>query len=563
MSTELVEFHARQPADRRPALAARRAAFHHAGGHDATVQVVRRRPGDRGDHRPARAPQRRGPATAAALLRGLRGLRRRTTAVGGRPHRGAAAPSAPGPTSRRWPRATAARCPTTGPGRWARPAWSCPSRSSPPSRASPWPAASSWPCGATCGWRPPTPSSACSAGASACRCSTGHRPAAPAHRPGPGPRPHPDRPRGRGHEALAMGLVNRVVPERRGPGARRVAWAHQLAALPQICLRNDRLSALAQWGQPVADAMARELRLGLDSLASPEPLAGARGSPPGPGATARCVDPAGRLTGRAGRRDGGRRRLRLRRHADRRRERLRLPVGAGRAAGRVAAVRWPWPRSWPSPPWPAAAGPTRPRSGCSSGSWPAWPGRTPRGGGRPLRTGPPGPAPAGPTSADRLEWHRRRGDRVVIVSASPERLRRGRPADQLGADGVIATRLEVRRRHRSPGATRAPTAGGRRSPPPAALDRESGTAPDRLWAYGNSRGDLTHAAGRRRGRQRRPARPDGRPAGLPGPRTATGPDPAAGRRPEMGARRPPRPRVQRYSFRRIHTRTNQPQIGGR
>ena len=40
-------------------------------------------------------------------------------------------------------------------------------------------------------------------------------------------------------EALAMGLVNRLVP----PGqalAAAVALAHELAALPQICLRSDR-----------------------------------------------------------------------------------------------------------------------------------------------------------------------------------------------------------------------------------------------------------------------------------------------------------------------------------
>src|SRR6266581_3154637 len=39
-------------------------------------------------------------------------------------------------------------------------------------------------------------------------------------------------------EALALGLANRVVPK----GAARAAaeaWAHELAALPQICLRSD------------------------------------------------------------------------------------------------------------------------------------------------------------------------------------------------------------------------------------------------------------------------------------------------------------------------------------
>ena len=48
-------------------------------------------------------------------------------------------------------------------------------------------------------------------------------------------------------EALTMGLANRVVaPGEALPAA--VALAHQLAALPQICLRSDRMSALEQWG---------------------------------------------------------------------------------------------------------------------------------------------------------------------------------------------------------------------------------------------------------------------------------------------------------------------------
>ena len=51
-------------------------------------------------------------------------------------------------------------------------------------------------------------------------------------------------------------------------------------------------------------------------------------------------------------------------------------------------------------------------------------------------------ATSGPTVRRRFDWHRRRGDRVVIVSASPE-LYVGSAGDLLGADGVIATRLAV------------------------------------------------------------------------------------------------------------------------
>jgi enoyl-CoA hydratase len=75
-------------------------------------------------------------------------------------------------------------------------------------------------------------------------------------------------------EALAMGLVNRVVPS----GAARdqaVAWGHELAALPQACLRNDRLSTLAQWGLPVEEALLTEYRFGRASLASPDAAEGA------------------------------------------------------------------------------------------------------------------------------------------------------------------------------------------------------------------------------------------------------------------------------------------------
>jgi enoyl-CoA hydratase len=75
-------------------------------------------------------------------------------------------------------------------------------------------------------------------------------------------------------EALAMGLANRVVANGTALGA-AVAWAAELAALPQVCMRNDRRSTVAQWGLPVDEALALETRLGLDSLASGEALDGA------------------------------------------------------------------------------------------------------------------------------------------------------------------------------------------------------------------------------------------------------------------------------------------------
>ncbi|MEO3807813.1 crotonase/enoyl-CoA hydratase family protein [Sphaerisporangium sp. B11E5] len=66
-------------------------------------------------------------------------------------------------------------------------------------------------------------------------------------------------------EALAIGLADRVVP----PGQAREAaekLAAELAALPQECLRGDRMSALEQEGLPLEDALRGEFRHGVESL---------------------------------------------------------------------------------------------------------------------------------------------------------------------------------------------------------------------------------------------------------------------------------------------------------
>ncbi|HZU40973.1 MAG TPA: crotonase/enoyl-CoA hydratase family protein [Solirubrobacteraceae bacterium] len=67
-------------------------------------------------------------------------------------------------------------------------------------------------------------------------------------------------------EALEIGLVNRLVPRGEGLAAAQ-ALARELAAFPQTCLREDRLSLLEQEGRSEAEAMAGELRHGLVSLA--------------------------------------------------------------------------------------------------------------------------------------------------------------------------------------------------------------------------------------------------------------------------------------------------------
>jgi enoyl-CoA hydratase len=66
-------------------------------------------------------------------------------------------------------------------------------------------------------------------------------------------------------EALAMGLVNRVVPHGQ---SRRAAedLARDLARFPQICLRHDRLATYEGLELPFAEAMANEVRHGLASL---------------------------------------------------------------------------------------------------------------------------------------------------------------------------------------------------------------------------------------------------------------------------------------------------------
>ena len=66
-------------------------------------------------------------------------------------------------------------------------------------------------------------------------------------------------------EAERIGLVNRVVAP--GTALREAqALARQIAAHPQRCARNDRLSLLEQEGLTEDEALARELAYGEDSL---------------------------------------------------------------------------------------------------------------------------------------------------------------------------------------------------------------------------------------------------------------------------------------------------------
>ena len=67
-------------------------------------------------------------------------------------------------------------------------------------------------------------------------------------------------------EALTMGLANRVAPAGQALAAAQ-AWAAEIAALPQTCLRQDRLSLLEQWGMDEDVALANEWEHGMVSLA--------------------------------------------------------------------------------------------------------------------------------------------------------------------------------------------------------------------------------------------------------------------------------------------------------
>lgn len=74
-------------------------------------------------------------------------------------------------------------------------------------------------------------------------------------------------------EALAWGLVNRIAQD---PRAEAIAWAEQLCALPQLCMRSDRMSAYAQWDRPQGEALRDEHRRGMRVIESGETLDGAQ-----------------------------------------------------------------------------------------------------------------------------------------------------------------------------------------------------------------------------------------------------------------------------------------------
>jgi enoyl-CoA hydratase len=76
------------------------------------------------------------------------------------------------------------------------------------------------------------------------------------------------------HEAHAMGLANRVVPKGEALNA-ALELARQLSSFPQLCLRNDRRSALEQWSLDWDEAAAFEVKVGMETLRSGSAVEGA------------------------------------------------------------------------------------------------------------------------------------------------------------------------------------------------------------------------------------------------------------------------------------------------
>ncbi len=78
-----------------------------------------------------------------------------------------------------------------------------------------------------------------------------------------------------GDEAQRIGLVNRLVDSGQARSA-ALELANEIAALPQVCLREDRLSSYEQWDLDLDAAMLNEYQRGITSLRSGEAVEGAQ-----------------------------------------------------------------------------------------------------------------------------------------------------------------------------------------------------------------------------------------------------------------------------------------------
>ena len=72
-----------------------------------------------------------------------------------------------------------------------------------------------------------------------------------------------------------MGLINRRVPDGAAlPTA--IELAQKLSSFPQTAMRQDRLSAIEQWGLSEEEAIANEIAHGMVTVASGETASGAK-----------------------------------------------------------------------------------------------------------------------------------------------------------------------------------------------------------------------------------------------------------------------------------------------
>lgn len=74
-------------------------------------------------------------------------------------------------------------------------------------------------------------------------------------------------------EALAMGLVNRVVPKGKSRQAAE-KLALEISSFPQACMNADRMSAYTQWDLPLMEALRNEFEKGFPMVEG-EGLSGA------------------------------------------------------------------------------------------------------------------------------------------------------------------------------------------------------------------------------------------------------------------------------------------------
>lgn len=89
-------------------------------------------------------------------------------------------------------------------------------------------------------------------------------------------------------EALEMGLINRCVPDGEALTT-AIELARKLASFPQTAMRQDRLSAIEQWGLSEENAVANEISHGLVTVASGETASGAKSFGSGAGRHGKSV----------------------------------------------------------------------------------------------------------------------------------------------------------------------------------------------------------------------------------------------------------------------------------